>query len=45
MVYMDEWEYSLWLQIHRKELLAMNQEGDGSPSGEELEAPVFSESE
>lgn len=45
MVYMDEWEYSLWLQIHKKELLAMSQEGEGSPSGEELEAPVFSESE
>ena len=22
MVYMDEWEYNLWLQLHKDELLA-----------------------
>ena len=22
MIYMDEWEYNLWLELHRDELLA-----------------------
>lgn len=36
MVYMDEWEYNLWLAIHKKELtslLSVEKTGSGEVEG------------
>ncbi len=37
MVYMDEWEYNLWLELHREELLASKGAGSEDGNGQEPE--------
>lgn len=45
MFYMDEWEYNLWLELHRDELLASKHAGSEDENEQESDVSGFSECE